>query len=279
MFRSSKKSSCTDFAARVLFICNNEDNNWMNADDRVAKANVVNFNIYDLSIAKTNDDWIAMINAIYCSVNFQTIFRILSWIIFETYSIASDWNVVLRVWCLTDLFNRARCVAFRVSSNDMRLSFTLIDVKWLSNMNFNDDNVWFDNFSIKVDNDCAMRLSRNTSVVVIYIASSNMFVIDICFMRLSSSMSVVDTCCVMFKLFAMYELRNDVIMCAEEKSFDRKNEFNHDCDSKKFSEIILNSFLFINVLFKSGLFDCQMHLIFSCFDFVIEFMISWSMRQ
>ena len=119
-----------------------------------------------------------------------------------------------------------------------------------------------------------MRFSRNTFVVDIYVASSNMFIINIYFVRLSSNIFVIDICCVMFKLFAIYELKNDVIVCAKERFFNQRNEFNYDCNLKKFSKIVLNSSLFINVLFENELFNCQMHLIFSCFNFVIKFIIS-----
>ena len=119
-----------------------------------------------------------------------------------------------------------------------------------------------------------MYFLRSTSVVDIYVTSSNMFVINICFMRLLSNMSVVDTCCIMFELFAMYKLKNNVIVCAKKEFFDQRNEFSRDCDSEKLFKIVLNSFLFINVFFENELFDCQMHLIFLCLNFMIEFMIS-----
>ena len=119
-----------------------------------------------------------------------------------------------------------------------------------------------------------MYFSRNTFVVNIYVALLKMFIVDIYFMRLLLNMFIVDMCCVMFKLFTIYKLKNDVIVYAEKKFFDRKNEFNRDCDLEKFFKIVLNSFLFINVFFENKLFDCQMHLIFLCLNFIIEFMIS-----
>ena len=60
MFKLNKKNSCIDFVARVLFIYNNKNNNYIDiddhVDDQIAKTNVVNFDIYNLLIAKTNDD-------------------------------------------------------------------------------------------------------------------------------------------------------------------------------------------------------------------------------